>query len=262
MKNEVPEERNSRLTDRIKRQALKNDDSKLKNIFRAFILVVIISGVICLIVFGFYIYNFHGYSISKNPADWGPFGSYISGVLGPILSFLNMALIIYVTLRIFHFEHASNKLSRRLEQEINERAIQIQKKIVLSDMRQNSFKELTNFLESGRDNLINEIIKEEDVDEEKIELLIKKMGLCLAQFKRNNSHSFRPLREEENNMEGLFKSLETISAINSEYIKIIKAGENEEEAFKKLNLELENFQRESSKLILKLQDFILDELGR
>ncbi|WP_018984108.1 hypothetical protein [Salinimonas chungwhensis] len=48
-----------------------------------------------------YLLNFYGFKLSDSPADWGAFGSYFGGVVGPILAFLSLLLVI-ATLRVQH----------------------------------------------------------------------------------------------------------------------------------------------------------------
>lgn len=53
--------------------------------------------VIVLLVVGGYAFNFHylhGQVFSKSSADWGAFGDYFGGVIGPVLSFLALVLLI------------------------------------------------------------------------------------------------------------------------------------------------------------------------
>ena len=58
---------------------------------------VIIAAVVCTILaFGAYYYHFSielNYKLSKSPGDWGILGSYVGGVLGPILSFLTIFML-------------------------------------------------------------------------------------------------------------------------------------------------------------------------
>lgn len=60
----------------------------------AMILVVSI-----ILVIGIYKWNFYN-NISGNPENWGQFGDFFGGVLNPIISGLNLILIIYLTLKI------------------------------------------------------------------------------------------------------------------------------------------------------------------
>lgn len=41
--------------------------------------------------------NFKGYGVSDNPSNWGVFGDYIGGVLNPFIAFLNLGILIYLT---------------------------------------------------------------------------------------------------------------------------------------------------------------------
>ena len=54
-------------------------------------------GGVLLLVFGLYplyFYGVLGFSLSEDPKDWGKFGAYAGGVLGPILSFYSIYLLL------------------------------------------------------------------------------------------------------------------------------------------------------------------------
>ncbi len=49
--------------------------------------------VITFIVFCIYVYTFDSFNFSSNHADWGAFGSYFGGILGPVISAYAVYLI-------------------------------------------------------------------------------------------------------------------------------------------------------------------------
>ncbi|TFG38058.1 MAG: hypothetical protein E4H46_00510 [Desulfobacterales bacterium] len=55
-------------------------------------LLALLVVVLALVVLGLYFFKFH-VSLSEQSADWGNFGSYINGVLSPILLFLTLIYI-------------------------------------------------------------------------------------------------------------------------------------------------------------------------
>ncbi|MFA0708936.1 hypothetical protein AB4653_24845, partial [Vibrio sp. 10N.222.48.A3] len=56
-----------------------------------------------------YIINFWGYNISDNTQDWGGFGSYIGGLLSPILAIGSLYYVVK-TFRQQSFENTFNLL--------------------------------------------------------------------------------------------------------------------------------------------------------
>ncbi|WP_417066639.1 hypothetical protein [Niveibacterium terrae] len=61
---------------------------------RGYVYFAIAFVVFVFVVYFVWFYFFIGVKISKDPADWGQFGSYFGGILGPLLSFLSIALLI------------------------------------------------------------------------------------------------------------------------------------------------------------------------
>jgi len=51
-----------------------------------------------------YIINFRGSPISLYPSDWASFGQYMGGVVGPLISTINLAVIIYIAIVVYHME--------------------------------------------------------------------------------------------------------------------------------------------------------------
>ncbi|MEX9884205.1 hypothetical protein AB7X05_21825 [Providencia rettgeri] len=72
---------------------------KIKMWFVVFVIIICI-----LIIFPFFIYafNFYEFGLSKNNANWGSFGSYISGVTGLITTIMTSisVFVLYYTLKI------------------------------------------------------------------------------------------------------------------------------------------------------------------
>jgi hypothetical protein len=73
------------------------------NIKKTIIWSIIIAILFILPPAGLYIYKFHKYILSDNPADWGTFGDYIGGVIGTCFNLLATVLAlgsIYISLKI------------------------------------------------------------------------------------------------------------------------------------------------------------------
>jgi uncharacterized membrane protein len=54
---------------------------------RVIILVFALLVVLIALVIGVYIAYFHDHTLATTPAEWGPFGDYVGGLLNPVLSF-------------------------------------------------------------------------------------------------------------------------------------------------------------------------------
>lgn len=68
--------------------------------------LALIFGLICLLVSLFpWIYVFHSFPISKNTSNWSDFGSYIGGIISPILSFASIIFVL-VTIKKTQENHA------------------------------------------------------------------------------------------------------------------------------------------------------------
>lgn len=64
---------------------------KITNFFnRHFLLILLVLAIVPIAV---YVWEFHSYMFSENPADWGVFGDYIGGVYSVIIAIL----VVYIT---------------------------------------------------------------------------------------------------------------------------------------------------------------------
>ena len=66
--------------------------------------------LICAPIY-FYVKDFHQFSRSTNPSDWGTFGDYFGGILNPIISFFTLLVTIFIAVYI-------NKIERRNHEEM------------------------------------------------------------------------------------------------------------------------------------------------
>lgn len=51
-----------------------------------------------------YVFNFASQGISPSPDDWASFGDYLGGTANSILSFINLALVAWLSFRVFQLE--------------------------------------------------------------------------------------------------------------------------------------------------------------
>ena len=75
-----------------------------------------------------YYLNFSDFKPSDSPADWGAFGSYYGGVVGPIVAFLSLLAVIatlrvqYISLQAARAQMEANKAEMEENNKSNSRA--------------------------------------------------------------------------------------------------------------------------------------------
>jgi hypothetical protein len=85
-----------------------------RRLFRRYLYVALIVGVGgWALLAGLYFYRFPG-ALSERPADWGVFGDYLGGVLGPILAFASF-LVVLVSLYENRIQVAEERRARGVE---------------------------------------------------------------------------------------------------------------------------------------------------
>jgi hypothetical protein len=85
----------------------------------------------------FYIVNFWGGDLSKDPQIWGTFGDYFGGIFNPILALANLIIFIKLTLIVADMQDKSTQ-----------QALNYEKKILTSGLMHDSVKELSEVLNS------------------------------------------------------------------------------------------------------------------
>lgn len=85
--------------------------TKRKYIYYAAIALVI------ALTFGIYFFTFHG-SISDDSNVWSNFGNYINGLLTPLLTIINIAVFIELTIAISQLEEQRSEKALEKEQEL------------------------------------------------------------------------------------------------------------------------------------------------
>ncbi|WP_410756668.1 hypothetical protein [Citrobacter youngae] len=58
-------------------------------------ILIYISGIISIVAVGFWMFVFASKPLSNQTTNWSDFGSYIGGVIGPILSFVSIILVLH-----------------------------------------------------------------------------------------------------------------------------------------------------------------------
>ena len=85
-----------------------------RRLFRTYVLVALLVGVGgWLLLVGLYFYKFPG-GLSDHPEDWGVFGDFVGGVLGPILAFASF-IVVLVSLYENRIQAADERRARGIE---------------------------------------------------------------------------------------------------------------------------------------------------
>ena len=101
-------------------------------------------GVTFFLTIVVFLINFYGHIFSKKSADWGVFGDYFGGILNPITGAINILVFIYLT-----------KVISQSEEKAHERNLDYQKNLTLAELKHSSYIELTKYLESLTDRMLN-----------------------------------------------------------------------------------------------------------
>jgi uncharacterized membrane protein len=85
-----------------------------RRLFRTYLYVALVVGVGgWLLLIGLYFYRFPG-GLSARPEDWGVFGDYLGGVLGPILGFASF-IVVLVSLYENRVQASEERYARRID---------------------------------------------------------------------------------------------------------------------------------------------------
>ena len=91
---------------------------KKNKVKRNVIIILIITLLLILGTVLSYILNFKGYPVSKDVTDWANLGSYVGGLLSPLISLISLIVLTYITYLISKNDNVANfklnLLSRRL----------------------------------------------------------------------------------------------------------------------------------------------------
>ena len=79
-----------------------------------------------LLTLGLYFYNFHG-DFSLEQSDWGAFATFFSGILTPLLSFLNVIIFIKLTFSLEKERDEKNEKSLKIKRQESLLQIRIEK---------------------------------------------------------------------------------------------------------------------------------------
>jgi len=145
-----------------------------------------------------YFIVFHDVSLSNDPQAWGAFGGFLNGALNPLLSLANLIVLIYLTF-----------LAARFEDKNNQKNIDAQKKLQLSEVRFKAYSELSQVLDTVNFN------NGDDID---IYTSSKLRGMInfIERFLQNQQFLFLDAKDLP---EWIFKTINSLSAMNNEIVE-------------------------------------------
>ncbi|AZI20183.1 hypothetical protein [Chryseobacterium taklimakanense] len=207
--------------------------------------IIIISAIILLIIlslipFLFYVYKFGTLVLSSDKEVWGQFGDYIGGTLNPFLTFANIIIIGYLTYEI----------SKR-EQGSQERSLNFQKKLVLSQLRNDAYHNYIRIIDNVMNNYDEKGTALQNSVGEKAQVAAEKIKI----FNDNYSHLF-PILKSDNLFSDLIKVFEDINKNNSEVLQTHSKQDGE-----KLAISIHKLLEIRIKIKERLQNFIMDEIN-
>ncbi len=205
------------------------------------ICTMILVFLLSLIPFLFYIYEFGTFSLATSKDEWGQFGDFIGGILNPFLSFASILILGYLTYEI-----------SRIEQGAQERSLEIQRKLVLGQLRQNAFEDYTRVI----DNVLHNYDDSGKIVSESVGQKAAIAAEKIRTFNQNLSHLF-PILRTDNLYKEVIKTFNTISFANSELLKT-----HEREDAVKLGEAVQKLGEEQQMIKERLQNFMMDELGK
>lgn len=134
----------------------------------------------------FYIVNFWGGGLSKDPQIWGTFGDYFGGLFNPILALANLVIFIKLTLIVAD-----------MQDKTTQQALNYEKKILTSGLMHDSVKELSEMLNSLGQKII--------ANRQQTDWEILKVQQTVTTFGNNYTHLFadidnRNILNELNNL--------------------------------------------------------------
>jgi hypothetical protein len=201
--------------------------------------IIFLSSIIAISLF---MYKFHG-ELSNTINDWACVGNYISGVLMPILTIINIWVFIKLTNAV------SNESLQNKRKELS-----FQKKLAIAQLRQ---KELYNFM----DLLNKSLVLKTDIFIPNISMPIVTAMTYLESFCQTQSELF-PIIKEPNFRNKILRLHSLLAKYFKEIMKAFPNGNNNStdfntELFKETVKDIMNCKGE---VISALQKFVLDDI--
>ena len=76
----------------------------MKGLKKTAIIIITIGGLLSIIPFIFYFFQFAGENIASDTSVWGVFGDFIGGTINPIIGLANLALLIAISIYVAKFD--------------------------------------------------------------------------------------------------------------------------------------------------------------
>lgn len=190
----------------------------------------LILGISLLLTILFFTITFRNSGLSSNPSNWGTFGDYFGGIIQSIIALANLIIFVKLTnlLAFYQKKHSDNELA-------------LQKKIVLTQLRSEAIRNISNKLNS-----FFEIIK--DSNQKKLDLI--NLAGHVDSFCKHNNHLFSLLTEN--------------SQIAKTLLQIVKCYElsyaSEDAKLEDIRTKMTTFYSERDNFIQPLQGQILDSI--
>jgi len=203
--------------------------------------IFVLAGIIGIIFLAPSIFYFSIFSsgLSSNQETWGQFGDFIGGILNPFLSFVSMIILAYLT-----------HLVSQNDQKTSEKALKVQRKLVISQLRQQAFSEYISNVDAVIQNGANH---------KSINASIVGVTNRIKSFNENNQHLFPFLGKQ------IFTSLlETMNEVSSIVQKISEnevAGISSNANYSLLSSKIESIANMKLAIVKMFQTLIIDDLA-
>ena len=135
--------------DADKTQKNENQEQAKERLVNSLVGGAIVIGAVVVLV---YLFRFGGYSISKDPANWGALGDYLGGVLNPIFAFFAFVILV-VSLKVQSKELKATTDEMRNANDAQERLLQQQNQANQLQNFENLFFQLLELKESAYKNI-------------------------------------------------------------------------------------------------------------
>ncbi|MCE5319512.1 MAG: hypothetical protein LLF93_00225 [Bacteroidales bacterium] len=169
---------------------------------------------IVLVSFGvslfLYFYIFNG-SLSRNAQDWASFGSYISGILLPILTGLNIWVFIRLTQAIDRENNIRKENDNKRFEERQKVDIEFQRRMIISQIRQTE----VNSLSKALDNLFfpSEFCSDSKLFLDSIKVNLVKGQILIDSFVNGRNDLFN-INENKEAIDALWELHKKVSFLN------------------------------------------------
>lgn len=141
---------------------MTQNTSMIKNIR---LLLIICIGIASLFIIAFLLRFLNiQYQFSKFIADWGDFGSYLSGSIGLIVAIANLVAFLILTIEVSKIQDINNK-----------KQLQFQEQTIITNLKNDEIKRISMVLISMGDEIGDIIMKMDDISNENINKISPKI---------------------------------------------------------------------------------------